>query len=326
MDPQETQTPSPQSPPLARIIASPRILIGGSVFLLLLIGSILILATRQPPAPEAEQTETVEKPHRDDVVKIGSDTFSSKELEYYVKSMPAGVKKKDAEKVAIDRLIEDTIIIKGGLEDGLIRLSETEKEAIKTDMGKRYEYVGKVKEAIDGQNDRISGKIIAIWFLNERLGPLGYEGSKQLAFSKISNVHQRVKSGVLTIEQAAQLIRNDSQIAQLDNAYKANALIPFDTTRDKSITFSKSLDEQIWAMSEGQVSDVIAVKDRQPNPLKPIPDLDKHDETTEYVLTEALYVFVQVDNKTTGGKIKSYENWYSEKEREYGVEVYKNSL
>lgn len=214
----------------------------------------------------------------------------------------------DSKKVILDRLTEDSIILQGAQEDGLAKLDLTVYNSKDKDYKKRVELVAKVKNDIKNQSDTYKGTIVAIWFLNDRVGPLGYEKSKQIALEKITKLHGDVKSGKITIQQAGENIKRDSSLAQLDKAYKSNAIFNFYSTKDDPPTYDDNFNQALFNLPAKGISEVFTGKSA---------DLDNNNQ-----LTDAYFIFGQLKEKAGSGKYISFDDWLNKKKGIYSVEIY----
>ncbi|MEI6532902.1 MAG: hypothetical protein WCO06_03615 [Candidatus Roizmanbacteria bacterium] len=274
------------------------------------------LATR-PPQKITQDPDTP-------IMKVGNENIYTRQYEYISRTYPGDISSTSVKKIIMDKLVEDSLVLQGAQKDGIAEVKSELLNSKSSDLYERNSTVKTITTLIRNRADKVSGVIAAIWFLNERVGPLGYEKGKELAYKKITELHDLVKSGQLTMEGAVDRIKKDPEIVFLDNAYKANAYIKFDVPKNQSITISKEFDQIIWNMNQGEITDVSTIKDYQPDPSKPIPPLDKQTpETITKTYVDALYVFGQLRSKSVTGKVISYEDWLQKQRITFKIELFK---
>lgn len=133
------------------------------------------------------------------------------------------------------------------------------------------------------RQNNLQGSLISVWIYKDNIGPLGYENSKQLAYQKISQVHERVKSGSLTMAQAAEILKNDRELVQLGSFSLGNIYLKFDAGRRQTITVDPLFDDFLWLLSDGSVSDIY---------------LARANSLEEAIEPDAVYMFAQIDKRT----------------------------
>lgn len=133
------------------------------------------------------------------------------------------------------------------------------------------------------RQNNLQGSLISVWIYKDNIGPLGYENSKQLAYQKVSQVHKRVKSGSLTMAQAAEILKNDRELTQLGSFSLGNIFQKFDAGRKQMITVDPLFDDFLWLLSDGSISDIYLAR---ANSLEEAPEPD------------AVYMFAQIDKRT----------------------------
>ncbi len=170
---------------------------------------------------------------------------------------------------------------------------------------KRIDVVKKVKKVLEGKIASIRGTVIAIWFLNDHVGPLGYDKSKQIAYEKIKTLHDSVKSGQMTIIQAGNEIINDNSLSKLDPNYKINAVFNFDTSESTHITWEDDFNNTLLQLEEGQTTEIFTGKSF---------DFDHRGKKVE-----AYYLFGQITYKPTADPITNLDDWIRDKSKNYDI-------
>jgi hypothetical protein len=247
-------------------------------------------------------TQTV--PQSDDVIAVvGEENIYRIDLENQ-RNLYAGDSSAIPDSEVLNAIAQDSVILQGGQADGLIKLDDTFYNSPNKNYITRLKQVTAIREAVESRSGNLKGSVLSIWFANDEPPALGYEQAKVFAREKITALHEQVKSGRITMDQAAQQIKNDTSLAQIDSAYKVNAIIRFDAFQGEPITISKELDKALWNSNVNQVTDVMMVK-----------------ATPTYMTQQidALYMFGQVTEKKSNGKYQNFDLWLQEKNNTYEI-------
>jgi hypothetical protein len=241
------------------------------------------------------------------IALAGAERIYSIDLTREVAAYPMQ-QEKDLQKKMLDKIISDSIILQGGEELRLLKLSPEIFDSSTKNYTKRIQTVEAVKTAVEKAENRTRGSIISIWYFNNGItGPLGYEKSKELAFQKISALHADIIAGKMTMDQAADAIRNDSSLEQLDKVYQQNASIKFDVKPNEAITFDSEFNAVIRRLKAGQTSDVFSAKAAVP---------------TKKGLQEVVYMVAKVDSINTTSPLVDFDSWYAGLQKKYAITYY----
>lgn len=234
---------------------------------------------------------------------VGEENIYQKNVDILVANATRGIGV-DYNKLFTDKLIEESIVLQSARKDKLVTLDNSVFNSENIDLIKRSALVKQIKDAIENKADKIEGSVISIWFYNDVLGSLGLEGGKKFAFDKITPLQNQVKSGIITTKEAADRIRNDASLGQIDENYYHNAIFDFSANKGSKISFDASFDKVLWSLKEGETSDVYLLK-------------DKNVDTGEIV--DALYVFGQVTKKTAKDGANGFDAWLNDNKKLYAV-------
>jgi hypothetical protein len=161
------------------------------------------------------------------------------------------------------------------------------------------------KDKINSQASNLQGTVVSIWFYNNgRTGPLGYDQSKKIVYQKISRIHDDVKSGKITLQQAINQIISDPDLEKIDRAYKSNAALSFNVQQGEQITFVPEFDSRLWQLQEDEITDVYLAKDNTKSQK------------------EAVYMFGQVSKKNLFEKIANFSDWLIQAQKKYEITYY----
>lgn len=282
--------------PKTSIIKSKQKYVGiivGALILIILLSTLLV--------------QTISKARANKVIaQVGEEKIYQKDLDTELKLYPPQ-KNIDREKLLLDKLVKDSIILQQAQKEKLITVDPKTIDSVQKDYAKRLETVKGVEEKVQQRALRVTGKIISIWFHNVFPAPIGDEKAKEISFAKITQLHQDVVSKKITIDQAGELIKQDSSLAQVDPVYYNNAIFDFSVDNIDHITFDKTFNEALVSLNPGEVSDVFLIKDKDPQTRKMI---------------DAVYMFGQLDSKTNLDNTVGYDQWYKNHEKEYPVTYY----
>jgi hypothetical protein len=215
------------------------------------------------------------------IARVGEENIYQKDLDAELDHYPT--KDDAAKKLLLNKIIEDSKLLQEAKKENLLPIDNTIYNSPEKDYMGRIGAISKIKIELAKKNIGLKGSIISIWFLNDHVGPLGYEKAKALALKKITYLHTQVKSGNSTMEQVAENIRNDTSLAQLDANYKNNAIFSFNVTPDKTITWEKEFDKMLWELNAGEISDIFTAVS---------PDFDNNNK-----VVPAYYMFGTVTDK-----------------------------
>lgn len=217
-------------------------------------------------------------------------TYLQRETELYPREITPEVKDMLTQKV-----LDDQIILESAKKEGIIKdFPESENMATNAYL-QRTEQVDYVKTQITKNENSLEGELVSIWFYNNgKIGPQGYEKSKQLALTKITALYNRVKKKDITMKQAGDLIAKDKSIAVLDEAYIENSYTYFHFSAGHPITFWKPFDDQLIQLKPGEISEVYLGDSFSPDG-KPARD--------------GVYVFGTITKRTDTATYNSFDNW-----------------
>lgn len=235
------------------------------------------------------------------IAQVGEEYIYQDDLNYMI----AFSRGDDNETELIDALIEDSIILQAAADEGLISLNDSVYGSESKDMRARIDLTREVRDIYNEEAIALEGEIITIWFNNMIPGPAGYEEGRNIAQEKISQAQNRVKTGELTMEQAAAILSADEEIEQADRAWRTNVYRTFSVSNDQQITIDQNLDAQIWELNQSEVSPVFVGSDE--------------DQTGE--ARESFFVFVSITQKETG-QIESFDSWVADNKTKYEVSIY----
>ncbi len=249
----------------------------------------------QKPAPQTNTSTTV-------VVRVGDETIYEKDIAIEAQAYP--VKSAEAAALLTQKVITDSVILQAGAKEGLVSLDPSVFNSTSLDYAKRIALVDSVKNAIKAKTQGIQGTVVNLWFVNQKVGPLGYEESRRIAYEVVTSLHDRVVRGEITMDQAAEEIRNNASLAELDSQYQTNASFPFRVNPGEKISWDQAFDDALWQAPEGGVTDVFLGKSQ--------------DSEQNGQLVDAYFMFGQVTKRIDQGP-ESFETWLTTQEKVYGI-------
>ena len=109
------------------------------------------------------------------------------------------------------------------------------------------------------------------------------------------------------MQQARDIIQNDTELERIDKNYKGNAYFEFAGKTRSEMTFSfPALEKVLWTIKEGELSDVIRI------PQENLPGK---------VYDEQFYVIIKVDKRENAG-VGSYEEFIKNEIKNYEIILY----
>lgn len=238
------------------------------------------------------------------IARVGAEDIYRKNVETLILG-EARAKGVDYEKIFLDKLIEESIILQSARKAKLTVLDSSVFNSETLDLNRRSALVKQIKETIEQKADKIEGSIISIWFNNGEVGPLGLEGGKKMAFDKIKPLQEQVKNGTMTVVQAGEAVKNDTSLKQLDKVYDVNAISSFSVNKGSKITFDVNFDQILWGLTDGGTSEVVLIQ-----------GLD--DQTQK--LVDSLYAFGRVSKRTGESGNLGFEAWYKANLNTYEIQ------
>ncbi|MFW5703694.1 MAG: hypothetical protein ACOCXQ_02575 [Patescibacteria group bacterium] len=250
--------------------------------------------------------DRAEDPPEPDVIAVVGDEYLYSEDFNTEIAYTRGTVTSSEEEEILQKMILDSIILQAAAEENLIRLDASIFNSRDKDYAKRTQTIRKIEDTLNQQAVALEGELITVWFNNVVPGPAGYEAGKQIAFNKISDVHEQVKAGQITMEQAGQLLQQDEEVAQADPSWRANAYGEFSAQAGDRISADEKVSDQIKSLAEGDVSDILTGNGQDARSGELIP---------------SFYSFAFVSLKKSGG-IGSYDEWLSSKLNTYETAIY----
>lgn len=244
------------------------------------------------------------------IAKIGDETIYQRDLNLE-KARYGGKEDAQIRKQILEKIIIDSIVLQAGRKENLVSLDRSIYNSVYKDNIKRTKAIREVRKQLEAQADGISGAVISIWFVDNATntpGKLGLERSKQLALSKITPLYEDVKNGKITIQQAAEKIRTDKSLLELDKSYHTNAILGFRATKARPQIVYKEFDDILWSLKKGEVSQIITGGIIDVNTGKKVKDM--------------YYAFGQVLDTINTGKVISYNDWINQQKGQYAVTYY----
>ncbi len=245
------------------------------------------------------------KPSNFIIAKAGIENIYKRGLETEMAAYPKTASPDKITNIIRDKMIEDSLILQSGEKEKIVSLNSAVFNSINIDYGERMKTVEKVKSAFKGKSDSISGRILALWFYaGPKMSPTMYNQAKELAREKMTKIHNDVKSGKMSFNKAAEIIKDDRSWAKYDPSYKNNAYITFSVQPGEKISFDPDFDQVFRKLKTGEVSALYLIKDLNP-------------ETQEKI--DAVYMFGQVTHAPTLTDGATFESWLKTQRKTYEI-------
>jgi len=286
---------------------SRKVIISGVLLLIIFIGVVVFFLRSSRSltnVPGQNQQNPVNAVGPDRIIaKVGKEYIYQKDLDYELSQYP-DIPEVDAKEVLMKKLVDNSITLQSANSKPNTTISNSPQK----DYVKRLQVIEEIKNQYVKQPANIQGAIVAIWFFNTEPAAIGYDQGKALAFSKITGLHDGVKSGKISIQQAGDMIKNDSTLAGVDSAYKDNAYLAFNVGSNEPIIFDSNFDVIIKGLKQGQITDVYLAK-------------DMNQSTGQKI--DAVYLFGQVSSvNNVNTPSVSFEDWIATQAKNYEVTYY----
>lgn len=245
------------------------------------------------------------------IAKVGNETIYQSDLDKEIAVYPPQIKEVDGKPVKeylLDKIIEDSIILQESSQSSTTNsLSPNVFNSPNKNYQERTNLAQELKKEKENELIKAEGnkviKSISIWFVNGKLSDLGYEKSRQLASDKITALYNRVKSGSITIDQAANEIKADVSLLAIDYNYAGNAIEEYTVTNKKELLFAdQAFVDELWSLPPGGITKIYEVKQSS---------------------DEEFFAFgnvVSIQDASSNGQ--SYADWLKEQENKNQIQIY----
>lgn len=237
------------------------------------------------------------------IAKVGDTSIPQLYLDVELKYYPA-TPSSEAKKMLVQKIINDEVTLEAAKQEGLIGDYPQGSNLSNEEYLKRTALVKQVKDQINNTGYVIKGKLVMVWFYNNRIvGPEGFEASKKIAYDTIKPLYDQVKAKQITIDKAGEIIKANKSLAEIDPAYLSNAIGNFTFYKGGTATFWDEFNDKLWNTPAGEVTDLYigggAYRDGKPS--------------------EEAYMFAQIDEKSSSPDYIDYEKWLENKKKAYKV-------
>ena len=256
--------------------------------------------------------EGIKFPPKKVIAQIGQEALYGQDLNYELKiyfpetsKSPEPVPEEIKTKV-LNQIIEKSLLLQAAADEDLITLNEK----VFNKLDKAYRERNILLNSIESKANQkfvnwVKGEMISIWFHNIYEPKMGLETARQVTQVKMENVYNRLKSGGFSsLEEAAEVIKNDPSLALIDPSYKGNAYITFEAKQGEEFFIDSKVQEMAFKLSPGQLSEIIVGRDKRP--------------VNEFY--DCCFIVLKViDQKLEG--FRSFEDWFNQKRKNYAVEI-----
>ncbi|MFO0704191.1 MAG: hypothetical protein U0525_05780 [Patescibacteria group bacterium] len=122
-----------------------------------------------------------------------------------------------------------------------------------------YEALNKYEDYMKTEGTTyINFESITIWYDNFPSNSLTLEQRKKIAFDTLTSLRKQVESGAMTMKQAGDAIKTNTDLKLVDEAWEANAYsdIKF-TKKDSPIYLDPAMQAKLWTMKTGELSEIL---------------------------------------------------------------------
>lgn len=198
-----------------------------------------------------------------EVMRVGDEVLYTDDFNYYLflekfseYSARTVMDDETLEKM-VRQLIDESVLLQEAHAQGWVVLDDSYFNAERKEYRVRNEMVTKAWERAEEEESLYEGERIAIYFYNNYIPEMGLNAAKEIAFSKITSLHERLVAGTITFTEAAEEIRSDPVLLEIDSSVKANAYAQFTIGGSTKFFMDSDLQENILSYPVGEVSDVL---------------------------------------------------------------------
>ncbi len=246
------------------------------------------------------------------IMKVGEETlygcdlnvqFVMKEFQNYI----SGELEDEVLQDMIDEAVIQSGILQKGEELGIITLDDTFYNSPDKSMAKRFQKVEDVREEFESSYiKRLDYEVITIYFHNQQKPEnLTLEQAKSIAMEKISILHDRLKRGEITMEEAGNELLTDNitddttgvSISELDPVYQQNVYTKA-VGREYGVIMFKdnTADKVLKSLGEGEISDILTLKDYEFT----MEEWAEASTDDSFPLVDSCYVVIQLSDVKNG--------------------------
>ena len=203
-----------------------------------------------------------------------------------------------------NNLIDQSAALQEGEEEGTVRLYVDFYDTEEKDYEMRNQTYTQVQESVGSTSVfEMTGEVISAWFYNMEPPEMGIEDAREYTEELITDLHARIESGEITMEEAGNMIKDDPVMKDIDPGLEGNAYAPFSILGDAQTFTDPELQKEIISLSEGELSPVLVGRDRSD---------DWYD---------AYFMVVLVEEKQDG--LGGFDEWIAQARSQREVVVFK---
>lgn len=272
--------------------------------------------TPLPTQPE-NLSEVLKLPGAE-IAVVGEETIYQEDLETESRNYIRTEEDNDVSSILMDKLINDSITLQAAAEEGYIELTSDVFNSPEKDYVQRASLVNRAKGEVEKNAAGISGSVVALWFYQDgRPGLIGYEKGEEIAIETITDLHEQVKNGEITMLEAGSLISDDDSLGQVDNSFQSNAFFQFTSVGpSESISYDPEFDEIIRGLNEEEITEVYIGKHTYIEPIDV--DLGNLEQGVDQI--DAVAMFGQVTKINEG--YTNFDEWLQAQKNNYETEIY----
>ena len=257
------------------------------------------------------------------IALIGEEYIFQEDLDYIIYETYQGSLSVDPRN-ALDALFESSIILQEASDMGALTLTTDYFNNPFKDQKLRSSMINEARSFIEDEVvQSMKYDLITVWFYNQYPGKTfreqGIELAKTIAYEKISQMYEKVRTGILTKDEAGAELSKDQSVIDLSTKGQVEQnsyLSSLSTSNPQEIfPYNAEYGERLKKLKAGKYSDILLAKDRPgvegDNPKTSIPS-DR--------IIDAYYGFIYV--LENDGSYSTYDEWLSDMLNIYPTEKY----
>ncbi len=239
------------------------------------------------------------------IMRVGKETLYQSDLQNQLPHV-VSINNQQARITAMESLQRESIILQAGEDEGMISLDSTVFDSRSKDYEKRQNLVQRVLTTVANDSAVVEGKILSMWFYTEQTRKGSYGEAQEYVRKQIQDIYNRLSQRTLSIESAAEIIRSDINLKDIDPLYQQNAIFTFRAEDGDDITIFPEVNDIIWSLDVNEVSEIMT---------------GSTSYGDEYP-RESVYMIAVLTSKQNPNDPTAFDVWYKINEDDYNINIY----
>lgn len=313
---------------VARLRKNPRLLVAGIIVAIVLVAGIIYTVASQPKV--AVNPVVTDRPWNQSPKfvadkkegSVGKDTIYGDDLNYKFYTNYQALKNAPDSQVAavksdlMSLVASESAMLQAAKDQNIANVPDSLINNPQKDQAARESLVKEISQTIKKDSRSMTYSVVSIWFYNMFAPKVGLPAAVKTAEVKINKLHDQLASGQMTMKQAGDAIKADTDLARLDINYQGNAYQLLENV-PPGIGPSRfdQVNEVTLKLKEGEISPVIKVV-KTGKELKAMPDI-KFTNSGNMDVNEQFFTITKLES-VVNGKYPGLRDWVLEAMAKYG--------